>query len=742
MTGWDGGTVGGITASRAPPAPDFIRRERLITELGEMSAVPLVLVVGGAGFGKTTAVSQWLRHDKRSTAWLTASAEHNDPVVLLADLVRVLDEFEPLEPRAKQRLAAVTIDFSSVILPRLEEAVSARGRPFVLVIDDAHRLQRRVVWHLMQSLVESVPVGSQVVLISRTEPELPLGRMRADRRVRTVTIGQLALNRVETGTLFEASGATLPEHVVDDLWQRTEGWPVAVYLATLAMRDAAPEDLIETASRFAGDDRLVVEYVREELLESLPRRLRTFLVHVSILDELDAHACDALLERDDSARFLEDAARSMPLLMPIDRSNSSFRMHQLMRDSLRLLLSRQDPGLSVRLHERAAHWYASVGQLDRAVQHLLLTDDPDAIDGAIWRAAPVFVATGRTATVSRWLERFSAEQRATRPALAVTQAWCALTDGDMASLGYWTSVASDMDERLVLPDGNSVAAAAALLRAVEGLGGVDRTRANARLAYDLDRVRSPFRAIARYIEGAALRVEGRRDEARQRLEEAETLAVPLPAIRTLCLAQRAALAVDEDDVDTADHLVHQFSELVDQFGIGERPAQGAGFAVTAFVHARTGETVQARAAAKHASFLISMLTTVAPWVSIDARMFLARALVLLGDVNLAHAVVHEAVQYLPLVPDRYLLDPRVSEMDATTAAETVPLGVMAAPITPAELRVLRYLPTHLTFSAIADELFVSRNTVKTQAIAIYRKLGVSTRDRAVQSAQSLGLLEH
>ena len=123
MTGWDGGTVGGITASRALPAPDFIRRERLITELGEMSAVPLVLVVGGAGFGKTTAVSQWLRHDKRSTAWLTASAEHNDPVVLLADLVRVLDEFEPLEPHAKQRLAAVTIDFSSVILPRLEEAV-------------------------------------------------------------------------------------------------------------------------------------------------------------------------------------------------------------------------------------------------------------------------------------------------------------------------------------------------------------------------------------------------------------------------------------------------------------------------------------------------------------------------------------------------------------------------------------------------------------------------------------------
>ena len=255
----------------------------------------------------------------------------------------------------------------------------------------------------------------------------------------------------------------------------------------------------------------------------------------------------------------------MPLLMPIDRSNSSFRMHQLMRDSLRLLLSRQDPGLSVRLHERAAHWYASVGQLDHAVKHLLLTDDPDAIDGAIWRAAPVFVATGRTATVRRWLEPFSAEQRATRPVLAVIEAWCALTDGDMPSLGYWTSVASDMDERLMLPDGNPVAAAAALLRAVEGMGGVDVTRANARLAYELDRVRSPFRAIARYIEGAALRVEGRRDEALQRLEEAETLAVPLPATLGHSASPNVPPSRSMRTTSTAaDHLVHQFSELVDQ----------------------------------------------------------------------------------------------------------------------------------------------------------------------------------
>ena len=132
--------------------------------------------------------------------------------------------------------------------------------------------------------------------------------MRTDRRVHTVTMGQLALDRAETAALSDVSGITIPEALIDELWQRTEGWPVALYLVILALREAAPEDRIETVRGFAGDDRLIVEYVREELLDTLPRRLRTFLLHVSILDELNADACDAILERRDSARVLENSA--------------------------------------------------------------------------------------------------------------------------------------------------------------------------------------------------------------------------------------------------------------------------------------------------------------------------------------------------------------------------------------------------------------------------------------------------
>src|SRR5439155_17647400 len=188
-------------------------------------------------------------------------------------------------------------------------------------------------------------------------------------------------------------------------------------------------------------------------------------------------------------------------------------------------------------------------------------------------------------------------------------------------------------------------------------------------------------------------------------------------------------------------LIGRYRTIVERFELRERPAQGSSFAIAALVHARAGDASDARAEAKHALFLVSMLSTVAPWIAVEARIFLARAFLLLGDVGLARVIAREADELLALVPDGESLQARLAGLELTLDAEHVPLGVLATPMTPAEMRVLRYLPTHLTFAAIAEELFVSRNTVKTQAISIYRKLGVSSRDPAVVAARSLGLLE-
>ena len=294
---------------------------------------------------------------------------------------------------------------------------------------------------------------------------------------------------------------------------------------------AAPEDRIETAHVFAGDDRLIVEYVREELLDTVPRRLRTFLLHVSVLDEMDADACDAILERSDSARILADATRSMPLLTPIDRSNRFFRMHQLLRDSLRSLLSRQDPELSVQLHVAAPlvgtrRWASSITRCNICCSLTI----PMRSTGPSGARHPYSWRPGARRQSVDGSNPSAPSNEPTRPALAVIQAWCALTDGDMASLGYWTSVASDMDERLVLPDGNSVAAAAALLRGSSKVlgGGLDRTRANAGsrttwIAFGARFERSPGTSRGRR---SVSRDDGTR---RSRAGGGRRLSVPLPA---------------------------------------------------------------------------------------------------------------------------------------------------------------------------------------------------------------------
>lgn len=727
-------------ARRVPVRAGLIERPRLLAELRAAADVPALLVLGSAGYGKTTSVSQWLGDDPRPTAWLTLSRQHDDPAVLLADVVRVLDESEPLPPAVKRQLVATAIDFSSVLVPRLEHMMARRARPFVLVLDDAHHLHRRAPWALVQALADGIPAGSQLVLLSRREPELALGRMRSDRRVHTLSTGALALDRDEAGALLRATGIPLPSMVVEQLWERTEGWPVGLYFATLALADT--DDPVATAAEFAGDDRIVVDYVREEMLGVLPRRVRDFLLQASIIDELRAPVCNEVLARDDSAKLLAEAAASLQLLIPLDRRGDGFRMHQLLRDTLRAELARREPELAVQLHTRAAEWYESAGDLDRAVEHLRLADERDQLDRVIWRGAPVYGGVGRTATVERWLKGFTLDELRSRPGLAASRAWVALMAGDMSSLRYWADAVDVLSGDGELPDGNPAAQQASLLRASLGAHGIEEMRADAARAYELDRTGSPFRAIARYIEGSALRLQSRRVEAHDRLVEGEAIgAVVLPATQAHCLAQLAALAIDDDDWETAHQHVVRLVGLLDRYDLRERPVQSLSMAVAALVLARDGDSTPARAEAKQSLFLVSMLSTVAPWVSIETRIMLARAFLLLGDVALARTLIREAIEMLVLVPDDASLRACLAALEQSAAAEDVPAGMLANPVTPAEMRVLRYLPTHLTFAAIADELFVSRNTVKTQVVSIYRKLGVSSRGPAVDAARGLGLLE-
>jgi LuxR family maltose regulon positive regulatory protein len=520
---------------------------------------------------------------------------------------------------------------------------------------------------------------------------------------------------------------------------RIEGWPAGLYLAAIALRGS--ENPAAAAERFAGGDRLVADYLHDEALRTFPVELRDFLIRSSVLDRLSARVCDEVLDRDDSARMLAAIEASNLFLVPLDRRGEWYRYHHLFRDMLNGELDRLEPSVKNALHRRASRWWETHGDIDGALRHARAAGDIDRMAEIIWLHSPAYLNRGRTATVTRWLEPFTPDEVAAHPPLALTAAWWSLTAGDTASVGYWASLAELADGQ-VLPGGTPVRSATLLLHALDGADGLTRARDDAASAFDLDQADSPFRPIARFVEGSALRLLGEHAPARERLEDGARLSGVLhPSIHVHCLAHLALLAIDEGAMVEAASLVDQALREIDRYVLGERPAMALVYAAAALSHARQGATAEARTASKHGLWLLEKLTGVGAGLVADAGLSLARATLLLGDVNTSRMLVREAHRILARYPDPGVLPARLREVERMTDASTVPVGLAATPLTPAEMRVLRYLPTHLSFEAIAEELIVSRNTVKTQAIAAYRKLGVSSRAEAVAQARDLGLLE-
>jgi LuxR family maltose regulon positive regulatory protein len=244
------------------------------------------------------------------------------------------------------------------------------------------------------------------------------------------------------------------------------------------------------------------------------------------------------------------------------------------------------------------------------------------------------------------------------------------------------------------------------------------------------------------LAGTGERLLGNDRDARRLLEQGAALgALVGPTGRVHCLSGLALMAAASDDWATAAEFVDRALQLIEELDVENRPPMAGPTAIGAFVRAREGHATAAAKLVKRGVYLVAALGPVAPWMGVEARVWLARAALQLGDVPTARGLVQEAHELLPGAKEAVALAAAVAALDDALDARSLALTLHATPLTPAELRVLRYLPTHLSFAAIAAELFVSRNTVKTQAIAVYRKLGVTSREEAVEEGRRLGLLD-
>jgi LuxR family maltose regulon positive regulatory protein len=724
-----------------------VDRDGLITRtplLEALAATPdrasLILLTAPAGYGKTTVLSQWAAEDSREFAWVTVDEADADPVRLAGHVALALHRIQPLDPAVFRALAAGDGSAHLAVLAHLLASLRNWDRPGVLVLDDVHELRNAAAMNFIRALAAGLPAGFHLVAGSRLR--LGFGRLRSEDRCVEFGVEYLAFTREEARAVLAHAGVDSSDGTVDALLQRTEGWPAGVYLAARAIRSAS--DAAIAASRFSGDDSDILDYFRDELLAGESPGTVRFLMRTAPLDQMSGALCDHVLGRSDSGRRLAEAARRNLFVVPLDRRGEWYRYHHLVAEMLLSELRSREPGEESRVHRRAAGWYEEQGQAEKAIEHTLAGGDTLAAASLVNRHAQEFVAAGRFQTVRRWLDALGQDGLASYPPLAITGAWVLALVGDAQGAQSCLHAAERGSFDGPLPDGSSsLTSAITVLRASLGALGVDRMLLDARAATESEPPGSPWFPAAMATLGIAHALSGAADMAVKELDLAARLGgeAPVPTAAIAALAELALLAEDRDDWPDAEDKAAQAIDLIEAAGMQEHLFSILGYVAAARVAAHEGNHEAAR---RHAGTVLRMYTqssVAIPWLSAQVAITLAETFLDLRDFAAARLRAEEAGGHLaPLLTEGVLREQlrRVSADLARRSGHARAPSPMA--LSEAEMRVLQLLPTHLSLGEIAEELYTSRNTVKSQVAAVYRKLQCSTRTEAVARGRDLGLL--
>ncbi len=714
----------------------MVERPRLLDKL-EQSDASLVLLNAPTGYGKSVLLAQWAARDLRPFASITLDDSHNDPALLAQTVVDELDRIEPLPAEVGSALTAPEPNLEGARVPRLGEAIEHRQTATVLVFDELEHIESPQSLLLLGSLVEHVRGGSQIAIATREEPSLPLGRFRANRLLREIGRDEMKMTKPECAALLAGIGFELSRYELETLVERTEGWPAALYLAGIAILEEA--DISSAITRFAGDDRIVAEYIRDEFLVPISRRRIELLRRISILDRFNGELCDAVLERTGSASALIDLVHGNMLLLPLDRTDEWFRLHTLLRDMLRAELRRTEPEQEPELHLRASSWWTEHGDSDRAIEHAIAGGAYERAGELLWAGVPEYNARGRVATVERWLERLGQERLVAYPTLSLTAAQGHLARGKGGEAEHWAAITRGLLKGMDPPNRDgTLTAGLALCDACLARGGLVEMSELAVAAAKAIPDENPWHSMCRLMDGTSLLLRGDAPEARDILSDgARRGAVGAPMVQVVCLSQLALLAVEEPDWVVAEMLASQARAQVERSGLDDYTSAALVFAVSAFVRSHRGMTVEAAADLHVGIALTDRLDGFASWYEAETRIVLARAAARLGEVGQAQDLLGEARRLIRAIPEATLLADwlRQAEEERKVISDA---GVDE--LTPAELRILLTLQSHHSLPEIAARAHVSPNTVKTQAQAVYRKLGVSSRREAVDRARAIGLI--
>jgi LuxR family maltose regulon positive regulatory protein len=647
-------------------------------------------------------------------------------------------------PAFEAAVAAPGTSVGETALPLLVNALVNAPQEHVFVLDDYHLIREPAIHEGVRFVLAHLPVVSHFVIATRIEPPVDVSRLRARGELGEVLSDQLRFSDAEAAALLNDTLAlALPPEQLELLRARTEGWVAGLYLAGLSLRDRPGPRRADDL----GFDRHLVEYLGDEVLSAQKPQARRFLLDTCVLDRFCAPLCDAVRGDDASRRMLGQIERANLFLVPLDGRGEWFRYHHVFREVLRRELAEtcSDDHIA-RLHARAGDWFAAADDVASAVAHMLAGGHETAAADLIARSWNAWLQTGRSATMMRWLDALPSGTVASDPRLCLARAWLALDSGEQAAAERWADATAAADDGRPLPEGGvTVASSVAMLRGTLAYraGDLGAAEALGAQAVELeDDPESAWRAVALATLGAARHFRGAPSgDVAPLLEEAVGIA-RAGANSMAVLRARGTLAVvalASGDAAGAGRWVAAADALRARESLEEYWMGSLATAVAGQLAADAGELERARERLERA--LVLARRGASRPEELYALAALAPVQATLGDPVAAKATLRTARAALRESPSPGMFGHLVDDAERRLRGKAVPSSAMEVEeLSAREMSVLRLLGSELSIAEIGDELYISRNTVKTHVRGIYRKLDADTQAVAVSRARELRLL--
>ena len=727
------------TKLRPPPVRDqIVPRERLVERLRAGSGLRLTLVACPPGFGKTTMLAAWheVEAARKPVAWLTLDEGDNDPAVLWSYVIEALRRACPAigQPASPQPAGVASI--VDTVLPRLVNELDDLGE-VTLILDDFHQLGDGAARESIAWFVDHAPPTVQLVLSTRTEPDLPLAALRAHGDLLELRADDLRFTPEEADAFLNGRlGLSLMPEEVAALLKRMEGWPAGLYLTALSLRRTA--DRHGFVDELGASSRHVIDFLETEVLQAHDPPMQALMLRSSILERLSGPLCDAVLDQQHSAPMLDALSYSNLFLIALDDEGGWYRFYPLFARLLRVELERREPGTAPALHRRAYAWHRDHGMTGEAIAHAIEAGAHAEAAELIEASWASYASSCRYETVLAWIGRLPEEMLSGDTGLLLVKAWILSLSARREEAAQVIAAVGRLGEPAgsPLPDGfSSVSASLTMLRACCPWGDVGAQLENGRHAAELEGPGSPWRPVACWAVGVGLYFRGEPGEADRWFAESAALA---PAsgqwsAGASSLAYRSLIAGEVGRLDEQRMLAEQATELVREHGT-EKASGVVPMALGASLAAR-GRPEEAQALiACGAAFLRSRGQ---PTEVAMALLHQGSVLHALGQRERSQAAITEARSIIGSCPDPGILTERLSACGRCPRADT---SSVDEELTRRERRVLQLLTSDLSERDIGHELYVSHNTVHTHVRSIYRKLGVSSRSGALERSRALELL--